>query len=69
MVDRIDVEFSAIDGTKLAARLFRPANRFQSFPAVTMAHGNKRSSRIPRHFWSPDFTRTRDHKEFFNSHA
>ncbi len=27
MVDRIDVEFFATDGTKLAAWLFRPANR------------------------------------------
>ena len=29
----------------------------------------KRPSRISRHFWSPDFTRIRDQKEFFNSHA
>lgn len=39
MVDRIDVEFFATDGTKLAAWLFRPANRSNSLPAVTMAHG------------------------------
>jgi uncharacterized protein len=39
MVDRIDVGFSATDGTKLAAWLFRPANRSNSLPAVTMAHG------------------------------
>src|SRR5271165_5918899 len=28
----------------------------------------KRSSRISRHFWSPDLTRISDQKEFFNSH-
>ena len=39
MVDRIEVEFSATDGTKLAGWLFRPANRSASLPAVTMAHG------------------------------
>jgi fermentation-respiration switch protein FrsA (DUF1100 family) len=39
MVDRIDVEFSATDGTKLAAWLFRPANPSKSLPAVTMTHG------------------------------
>jgi hypothetical protein len=39
MVNRIDVEFSAIDGTKLAAWLFRPAERAKPLPAVTMAHG------------------------------
>ena len=29
----------------------------------------KRSSRISRHFWSPDFTRITDQQEFFNSHG
>src|SRR5271157_3718242 len=29
----------------------------------------KRSSRISRHFWSPDFTRVSGQKEFFNSHG
>jgi uncharacterized protein len=39
MLDRIDVEFSATDGTKLAGWLFRPADRSKPLPAVTMAHG------------------------------
>jgi uncharacterized protein len=39
MIDRIDVEFPATDGTKLAAWLFRPADRSKPLPAVTMAHG------------------------------
>jgi hypothetical protein len=29
----------------------------------------KRSSRISRHFWSPDFTRVRGEEEFFNRHG
>jgi fermentation-respiration switch protein FrsA (DUF1100 family) len=39
MVDRIDVEFLAQDGTKLEAWLFRPADVSAPLPAVTMAHG------------------------------
>jgi fermentation-respiration switch protein FrsA (DUF1100 family) len=39
MVERTDVEFSATDGTTLAAWLFRPPGTGTSFPAVTMAHG------------------------------
>ena len=39
MVERIDVEFPATDGTTLTAWLFRPTSTNRSFPAVTMAHG------------------------------
>ncbi|NVN09623.1 alpha/beta hydrolase [Nguyenibacter vanlangensis] len=39
MTERVDVEFNAIDGTRLAAWLFRPANATKPLPAVTMAHG------------------------------
>jgi uncharacterized protein len=38
-IDRIDVEFSAVDGTKLAAWLYRPIGQSKRLPAVTMAHG------------------------------
>jgi fermentation-respiration switch protein FrsA (DUF1100 family) len=39
MIDRIDVEFSALDGTKLSAWLYRPVERLKPLPAVTMSHG------------------------------
>ena len=35
MIDRIDVEFSALDGTKLSAWLYRPVERLKPLPAVT----------------------------------
>jgi dipeptidyl aminopeptidase/acylaminoacyl peptidase len=38
-IDRIDVEFSAVDGTKLTAWLYRPIGQSKRLPAVTMAHG------------------------------
>ena len=38
-INRIDVEFSAVDGTKLAAWLYRPIGQSKRPPAVTMAHG------------------------------
>jgi fermentation-respiration switch protein FrsA (DUF1100 family) len=40
MIERIDVTFSATDGTKLAAWLYKPqAAEGKSLPAVTMTHG------------------------------
>jgi fermentation-respiration switch protein FrsA (DUF1100 family) len=39
MVERIDIEFPALDGTVLAAWLFRPSGISGSLPAVTMSHG------------------------------
>jgi len=39
MVERIDVEFNALDGTLLSAWLFRPDDTGSPRPAITMAHG------------------------------
>jgi len=39
MVERIDVEFDATDGTVLAAWLFRPEDVSSPRPAITMTHG------------------------------